>query len=239
MLRRYALREGMQERQLNSLTLWVLVTGFMGAHLFDVVMYQQQRLADEGVLLVLSLWDGISSFGGFIGGAIGLGIAAHGHGFAFGTAADATGVGLLPGFTIGRVGCTLVHDHLGRATTSALGIDYPREALNSRGLLAELHTDAAVIRAHNLAMYELAYLIPFCAVIMWLAFSRRPRPAGLLAALIGVGYAPVRFALDGLRLGTSDPRHLGLTFAQWGSAAALLGAGTVALVLWRRAPVAR
>jgi hypothetical protein len=42
-------------------------------------------------------------------------------------------------------------------------------------------------------------------------------PAGFVAVLTGILYAPVRFFLDFLRPETSDPRYVGLTFAQWAS----------------------
>jgi phosphatidylglycerol:prolipoprotein diacylglycerol transferase len=128
---------------------------------------------------------------------------------------DATAVGLLPAFTIGRIGCTLVHDHIGRATDFALGVDYTAEFLRNHGIAG------GAARMHNLGMYELMYLIPVNALILWMAFGRKkPHAAGLLAVLTAGLYAPVRFVLDYYRLADSDPRYGGFTFAQWGSIAA-------------------
>jgi hypothetical protein len=42
-------------------------------------------------------------------------------------------------------------------------------------------------------------------------------PAGFVTVLTGVLYAPVRFFLDFLRPEDTDPRYVGLTFAQWSS----------------------
>lgn len=232
-LRRYGYRHGVDDDDIRSLTLWVIVTGFVGAHVLDILVYEQDRLAKEGPILLLKMWDGISSYGGFVGGALGYFFWVWWKRMTPGLIADVTGVGLLPAFSIGRIGCTVVHDHVGRATTSPLGVDYPRSELYSRGFLEEFTSTDAVIRAHNLAMYELAYLIPVNIFVLWLAFSRskpgRQLPAGMIAAVIGLLYAPVRFMLEFWRLNTSDPRYAGFTFAQWASIAAFLGA---AYVLW-------
>ena len=48
------------------------------------------------------------------------------------------------------------------------------------------------------------------------------------AACVG---RPVRFMLEFWRLNTSDPRYVGLTFAQWASIAAFVGAAYVAWLL--------
>jgi phosphatidylglycerol:prolipoprotein diacylglycerol transferase len=243
--RRYSLRYGVDDDDLRKLTGWVVVTGFIGAHVFDVLAYQSEELSDHPLLLV-QLWKGISSYGGFIGGSLGFAFYVWHRRFRPGLMADVIMVGLLPGFTIGRIGCSIVHDHIGRATDFFLGFDYPQQALWDRfcperidkagnvlsglshphcaldqvtgGGLPDLgpHADA-ITRAHNLGFYELIYLIPVCAVVLSLAFSKKRLPAGLLAVLVGVFYAPVRFFFEFLRLNQSDPRYAGLTFAQWAS----------------------
>src|SRR5690606_31350558 len=63
------------------------------------------------------------------------------------------------------------------------------------------------------------------------AFRPKKRPnAGMITALTGMFYAPVRFLLDFLRFNPEhDPRYFGLTFAQWVSILAFGAA--VALVI--------
>ena len=243
-MRRYALRHGVEEDDLRGLTGWVVVTGFLGAHVFDIVAYERDRwLGAPGIkadpLLILKVWDGISSYGGFIGGGLGFMFYLWWKRLTPGMWADATGVGLLLGFSIGRIGCTLVHDHIGRATTSSLGVDYPVNVLERHQLIGEIgrqHAvlDAAgnsVIRAHNMAMYELAYLIPVNALVLYLAFQKKRRlAAGFIGVLIGLSYAPVRFVLEYWRLNESDERYAGMTFAQYSSIVFFLIAGYAA---WR------
>ena len=85
------------------------------------------------------------------------------------------------------------------------------------------------ILAWNLGLIEFLYLIPVNALLLWFAFRPTKRmPAGFVTVLAGVLYAPVRFFLDYLRPESSDPRHLGLTFAQWASLLAFGAAVVVA-----------
>jgi len=228
-MRRYALRHGVDEDDLRGLTAWVVATGFLGAHVFDVLAYERDRwLGAPGIpadpLLILKLWDGISSYGGFLGGGMGYAFYMWWKRLTPGFWADATGTGLLLAFSIGRIGCTLVHDHIGRATHAALGVDYPAGELAKRQVLSEIHAGAPwsagleVIRCHNMAMYELMYLIPVNLVVLSLAFQKKRRlPAGFIAVLIMLLYVPVRFVLEFWRLNESDERYYGLTFAQYSS----------------------
>src|SRR5215470_17890595 len=135
-LRRYAEWHGVSDDHIRSLLTWILITGFIGAHEFDVIAYQWDKIGDGTIVqprwdwfpvalwpsnwpLVIRFWDGISSYGGFIGG--GLGYAA----FVWWRR-------LLPAFSIGRIGCTLVSDHIGAAVDpnawyAFLAMDYPRK----------------------------------------------------------------------------------------------------------------
>ena len=237
-LRRYGFRHNIDDDDIRSMTMWVIVTGFLGAHVLDILMYEQDRLSAEGPILLLKMWDGISSFGGFVGGIAGLLFWIWWKRMTPGLLCDTATIGLLPAFSIGRIGCTVVHDHVGRATSSSLGVDYPRTELIARGVFDELGGNAAVhdgvIRAHNLAMYELAYLIPVNIFVLWLAFQKRKRlPAGMIALATGFLYAPVRFFLEYWRLNTSDPRYAGFTFAQWASLVMFAAAAYAAWWLWK------
>jgi phosphatidylglycerol---prolipoprotein diacylglyceryl transferase len=226
--RRYSLRFGLDDDDLRKLTGWVVVSGFIGAHVFDVLAYQREELSKDPILLI-ELWKGISSYGGFIGGSTGFALFVWMKRLRPGLMADTIMCGLLPGFTIGRIGCSIVHDHIGRTTDFFLGFDYPKIAIQQRfcshdaaGHLIpctppEFPNLGEMTRAHNLGFYELLYLIPVCVLVLGLAFGTKRRPAGFIAVLAGVLYAPVRFFFEFLRLNTSDPRYAGLTFAQWAS----------------------
>lgn len=232
--RKYGDRYRIDDEDLRGMTAWVVVSGFIGAHVFDVLAYQREKMADDP-LLIIKLWEGISSYGGFIGGAIGWWLFTWWKRLTIGLWADLTIIGLMTGFSIGRIGCTVVHDHMGRQTSFWLGTDYPTGEV--RGRVCEVvnkhyacpdwvnSLPEPVARMHNLGMYELLYLIPVNALILWLAFRKKQSNAGTLAVLLGLLYAPVRFFFEFLRFNETDPRYAGLTFAQWMSITAFLAAG--------------
>lgn len=234
LLRRYAEWHGVSDDHIRGLTGWITVTGFLGAHVFDVVAYQWRDFMRDPVL-ILKVWSGISSYGGFIGGAIGFFFYVWWKRLPGKLMADIAIIGLLPAFSIGRIGCTVVSDHIGAvienrdAWYAFFGMEYPHD-LNMDAihyLIAHNpeHTKGATILAWNLGFVELVYLIPVNAVILWLAFrSSKRTPAGFVTVLAGVLYAPVRFFIDYLRPPNSDPRHFDLTFAQWASILAFAGA---------------
>lgn len=225
-LRRYAEWHGVEDEHIRGLTGWITIAGFIGAHLFDVLAYQWKELTKDPILL-FKLWAGISSYGGFIGGAIGFAIYVWWKRLPVRLMADIAIVGLLPAFSIGRIGCTSVSDHVGAAVKdpgawySFLAMEYPRSAATNSNIahLFQQRPDAGDhILAWNLGLVEFVYLVPVNALVLWLAFRPgRRMPAGFVAVLTGILYAPVRFFLDYLRPENSDPRHLGLTFAQWAS----------------------
>jgi phosphatidylglycerol:prolipoprotein diacylglycerol transferase len=238
-LRRYAEWHGVSDEHIRGLLTWVMVAGFLGAHEFDVIAYQWDRIGDATVVqptwhwvpaplwpsnwpLVLRIWDGISSYGGFIGGGIGFAIYVWWKRLPVRLFADVTIVGLLPAFSIGRIACTVVSDHIGAAVDPSswyafIAMDYPRK-LNLSHLAETYPGTTEFIRAWNLGLIEFLYLVPVNAVILYLAFRPSKRsPAGFITVLTGVLYAPVRFFLDFLRPEDTDPRYLDLTFAQWSS----------------------
>jgi phosphatidylglycerol:prolipoprotein diacylglycerol transferase len=256
LLRRYAEWHGVHDDNIRGLLGWITVTGFLGAHWFDVIAYQADKPWFEFKgwrpgewPLFFQLWSGISSYGGFLGGAMGFAFYVWWKRLDARLMADIGIVGLLPAFSIGRIGCTVVSDHIGRSVDpnawySFLAMDYPTSEKLAHSGIAELVHDnpalktAELIPAWNLGFIELLWLIPVNALILWLAFRKKRVPAGFLIVLSGVLYAPVRFFLDFLRPENSDPRYLDLTFAQWASLLAFGAAAYVAYLVKKTGKVA-
>jgi phosphatidylglycerol:prolipoprotein diacylglycerol transferase len=247
LLRRYAEWHGVSDEHIRGITGWITVTGFLGAHWFNALFYEFDRLMKEPILF-LKLWDGISSYGGFVGGAMGFALYVWWKRLPARLFADIAIVGLLPAFSIGRIGCTVVSDHVGGFVDktqwyAALAMNYPRdvaEYTNGKYVAAEIPEQIALhpatdgdryITLWNLGFVELLYLIPVNLFLLWYAFRPKKRPnAGMIAVLSGLLYAPVRFFMDYLRPEGSDPRHLGFTFAQWCS---LIAFGVAVYVAYR------
>jgi phosphatidylglycerol:prolipoprotein diacylglycerol transferase len=249
-LRRYAEWHKVSDDHIRGLTGWITVTGFIGAHLLDVFMYQDKswlqmepvnlRVITLDIPLVLRFWEGISSYGGFVGGALGFFFYVWWKRLPPRLMADIAIVGLLPAFSIGRIGCTVVSDHIGAyvdpsSAFAFLAQNYPRNSNMEvvRELVAAHPGTSDTILAWNLGLIEFLYLVPVNLLILWLAFRRKRSNAGFITVLTGVLYAPVRFFLDYLRPESSDARHFGLTFAQWASLLAFGGAVYVAMRVFK------
>lgn len=213
-MQRRAATAALPGREVARFVNWILVGGFVGAHLFDrLVYFPAQTLADP--VSILRLWEGLSSFGGFIGGTLGALLffwrrAARGTAWEY---ADAFAYAFPFGWVLGRLGCFVAYDHPGRPTGFALG---------------QVYKDGIV--RHNLGLDEAIYTAGIAALFLFL--GTRPRFAGFYLGLFIVLYAPFRFGVDYLRI--IDVRYRGLTPGQYGSLALLLLA--VLILVHRRAP---
>ncbi|MGA8752168.1 prolipoprotein diacylglyceryl transferase family protein, partial [Candidatus Deferrimicrobium sp.] len=63
--------KGLDPELVQDLLSYVVLSGFVVAHLYSVLAYFP-REAMENPLLLLKFWEDISSFGGFAGGLLGL-----------------------------------------------------------------------------------------------------------------------------------------------------------------------
>jgi phosphatidylglycerol:prolipoprotein diacylglycerol transferase len=211
LIRRRAKGWGLDPATAERLTIWILLGGFAGAHLVDrLVYFPADALANPWSLL--RFWEGLSSFGGFLGAIAGAALfVRHEH---LGTQRwpylDLVAYAFPTSWFFGRTGCFVAFDHPGAATSF---------------FLAERYADGVV--RHNLGLDEALYTLPVALFFLWLGRGRARAP-GFFVGLLAVLYAPARFLLDSLRL--VDVRYLGFTPGQYG-AAALIVVG--ALILWR------
>jgi phosphatidylglycerol:prolipoprotein diacylglycerol transferase len=230
-------RKGLDGDVCTGLLAYVIVAGFVLAHLYSVITYFPRQAMEDPVLL-LKVWENISSFGGFAGGLLGLWLY-----FRF-KARDVDAAGrwkyldviayVLPfAWTIGRLACTVAHDHPGMATSFPLGISlkspearaYITTFYRDAGRLTELppYYELAKMAFHDLGWYEFLYTL-LVMVPVFLVADRRPRPPGFFVVAFTLLYVPARFFLDFLRLG--DARYYGL--------AVFLAAGLLAVRNTRR-----
>lgn len=227
--------KGLDPELVQDLLSYVLLSGFVVAHLYSVLAYSP-REAMEDPLLLLKFWEGISSFGGFAGGVLGLGLffrfkARHADAATRLRYLDAIAYVFPFAWAIGRFACTVAHDHPGTVTSFPLGIrlDSPEAQIyiasfyREAGRLAELPPPVVLAKMafHDLGWYEFLYTL--CLMVpAFLALDRKPRPPGFFLIAFLLLYAPVRFSLDFLRIG--DARYLGLTPGQYAGIAVFLAA---------------
>lgn len=142
-------------------------------------------------------------------------------------------IGVWPaGWAIGRLGCALIHDHVGRAVSpgtlgSLIAVGFPRSADDGvHHVFGPLHviSGASDLR-FDLGLLELIVLAP---IAIGFALTWKKNVAMGTYTIVGaLVYGPLRFLLDFLRAEegvTADARHAGLTFAQyWSLAVVALG----------------
>jgi phosphatidylglycerol:prolipoprotein diacylglycerol transferase len=224
-----AARLGLDLGKLRSFTLSLLIAGFLVAHLVEQIFYHPEVVAQRPWTLLLP-WEGISSFGGFVGAVIG------GFGWKFltwergffrlrRTPEKVLGLTelMLQVFPIawifGRLGCTIAHDHPGHLVPHGtfLSVAYPGydgEGKITRYGAIEIIWGSAP--RWDLGLLELLFTLILSAAIL-ASWSRRLK-LGTYTSLVCLSYAPVRFVMDFYRE-SAELRHGGLTFAQWATVA--------------------
>ena len=210
---RHARDRRLDEKKMSDFIFWVLVGGFICAHVLDVVFYYPQKLLKDPLSL-LRIWESLSSFGGFTGAAIGALAWRFHHRASILAYVDTVGSAFPLAWCFGRAGCSLAHDHPGRVSDAWLAVRWP-----------------GVVGRYDLGLIEFSLTIPL-AIYFWWSWRKGPRPVGFYTGIMCAYYAPVRFLLDFFRaeehggLVGGDPRYGGLTPAQWGCF------GLFALGLW-------
>jgi phosphatidylglycerol---prolipoprotein diacylglyceryl transferase len=230
---RRARRLGYDVKALNSFITWMLVVGFIGGHVLDEIFYHWDMVVARPYSL-LFLWEGLSSFGGFTGALIGgilwkyieyRGFDArpvfkiHKPGRPIFVFADLI-LSVFPvAWIFGRSGCSVVHDHPGMRTTenSIFAVLYPLREGEGR---IDKYGPIELIYGSD-PRFDLGLLEMMFTVVLALMFAltwRRKLPVGTYAAVASLAYAPVRFAMDFLRVHEKeggDTRYMDLTPAQW------------------------
>jgi len=211
---------GIDRKTASSLLGWAICLGIVGAHLFDVLAYYPERLRQNPFEL-LRFWGGISSFGGMLGGLLGLYAVMRRKrmsGSDMLRFVDCLIFALPFTLAIGRLGCALQHDHPGVSSAHWLAVQFPDGPRFDLGVL------------------EFFYVSGIAALFAWL--GRRRWPDGFFIGLFFAAYGPVRFVLDSLRV--SEARYFGWTPGQYlAVVAAGIGVWTLFLVLRPRATAVR
>lgn len=238
--------------KLNSFITWMLVSGFINAHMLDQLFYHWPEVVKRP-WSVFMLWEGLSSFGGFIGGLIGVVLWKY---------FEAVPVLRTPFFTFssfkrrpqpmpimpfcdlilsvfpvawvfGRSGCSVVHDHQGIKATAG---SFLAVAFGPADPATTIHLGPIELRHGTQPHFDLGLLEMMFTVIVATVFAltwKRKLTTGSYIAAVALAYAPVRFAMDFLRVrdvDNADPRYGAFTPAQW----AAIGLFVFGLVMVRQ-----
>lgn len=195
----YAKRKDIDEFLARDLMFWVLVTGFVISHWVSVLFYFPEDVAANPLVLIM-IWNGLSSVGGFFGATVGFFWYLRKHKQPYLVYFDMLCYGLLVGFTMGRLGCSLVHDH-------------PGSIVDPSHLLAVGPWPDGQYRL-DLGLLEFMYLVPILLYIH-LAYDWMKALPGRLIGMVAILYGPYRFFLDTMR--EKDKLYLGLTTAHYAS----------------------
>lgn len=195
----YAKRKDIDEFIARDLMFWVLVTGFVISHWVSVLFYFPEDVAANPLVLIM-IWNGLSSVGGFFGATVGFFWYLRKQKQPFLVYFDMLCYGLLVGFTMGRLGCSLVHDH-------------PGSIVDSTHILAVGPWPDGQYRL-DLGLLEFMYLVPIVLYIH-LAFDWMKARPGRLIGTVALLYGPYRFFLDTMR--EKDKLYMGLTTAHYAS----------------------
>ncbi len=219
---RHGRQRGLDVDKMNSFIFWVVGLGFVGGHVLDAIFYTPEKIQADP-LYIVKIWAGLSSFGGFTGaiiGAVAYKLVKKDQVLAY---VDTVCSAFPLAWVFGRSGCATVHDHPGKVSDAWYAVKCVEHAdkLGHGEGAAFLCRNTENLGRYDLGLIECVLTIPL-AVAFALLWWKRPRQYGFFAGWMCILYAPVRFVLDFFRAGESDhvglevdPRHAGLTPAQW------------------------
>jgi phosphatidylglycerol:prolipoprotein diacylglycerol transferase len=178
----------------TNMLLWCMGGGVIGSKIYYALDVSIRTGAPVAELLFAR--EGITWFGGLMGGTLMGFIGTRVHRIPTLVYANAVCIGAAAGQAIGRIGCFLVGDDYGRVTDAPWGVTFPKGA------------PPTFDPVHPTQLYEMAWLFAVAA-LLWRRRNVSPFLFGEYFVLAGLG----RFVVEVLRV---NPRvALGLTEPQW------------------------
>jgi len=206
--------EGLDPDLATTLLIYVMLGGIFGSKLYYAI--------DVSLREEIPFWrlffarDGITWYGGLIGGTLIGAIGCRIHGLSVKVFADCAAVAGAVGQALGRIGCFLVGDDYGRPSSLPWAVAFPQGA------------PPTLATVHPTQLYEVAWLLPVAA-LLWSRRRKSPFLFGEYLAANGLG----RIVIESWRV---NPRvALGLTEPQW-IGLGLIVLGTSGWLYYRRQP---
>jgi phosphatidylglycerol:prolipoprotein diacylglycerol transferase len=175
-------RQGIQVEQMFRFCFWVYLAAMAGAFL-SKLLWDDFPAILANPALIFQQSPGVRSVGGISVGFLAAVAWCRFHKLsALDTMRrlDIIAYAMPVGWMIGRLGCTLAHDHRGLASTSWIAVNFPEGP------------------RYDLGLIEFLFLIGM--VIMNRLLDRRPHHVGFFFGVFGVVYGGFRIWLDTLHL---------------------------------------
>lgn len=177
-----------------NLAFWSFLGGILGSRLLFV--FGDLKYFLRNPLEIFALWHGgMSIFGGILLAILFNLLYIKRKKLNFWQLADLVSPGLALGLAIGRIGCFLIHDHIGKVMQKPYfwGMNYFGE-----------------IR-HEIALYLI--LSNFLLFLVLMILSRYIKKEGVLFLIFLLWYSLARLSIDSLR--DFEIRYYGLMVSQW------------------------
>ncbi len=223
-------RRGFDPAGFQSLAVWILVGGLLGARLFTAPAALLDGAGWEALNPVVGNY---SIMGGFLGGIL-VGVwRMRRQGLPALAYLDMCAFGLGLGTVVGRIGDLAIVEHLGRATSVAWGYEvrpgYDLAPQHNRleCTVAEAGPDGVCGVYHHVALYDMVGAGALL-VVLWMIYRWAPLRYGQMFSLWVVWYGVQRFLLDAFRFGMGDATVGSFTWNQ----VSALGGAVLGVVLW-------
>ncbi|NNL66792.1 MAG: prolipoprotein diacylglyceryl transferase, partial [Myxococcales bacterium] len=153
------MREEGIEADPSTLLMYVMIGGIVGSKLYFAIDVSIRKDLDFWPLLLSR--DGITFYGGLIGGVLMAWLGCTIHGVSLKVFTDCMAVVMLWGQALGRIGCFLVGDDYGAVTDVPWGMAFPQGA------------PPTTETVHPTMLYEMVWLF-IGAAVLWRRRFRSP-----------------------------------------------------------------
>ncbi len=236
-----AKRLGLDYKAMYNAFLLIAVGIVVGGHIGYGLFYKPQEYFENPIKFIY-LWEGMSSFGGFIFCLIIMIYFFRKKKLTLWPYFDCVSIGFTLGWFFARLGCTINHEHPGTPSNFFLArycrpvdgwtielplwmVDTPKDFRwshcieNGKATVNSIAEKVStgyegVLAVHDTGFYEALYAIILFGIFLWL--DRKPRFHGFYGITLVSTYTPIRFFMDFIRPLEGNVRYVGLTPAQWG-----------------------
>lgn len=181
---REAKRKGVPQDEIQSMGMWVILAGVIGARLLHVIDKLDYYVANPGAVLAIQ-GGGLAILGAILGGALAAVVYVRRRGLRLGQVADAIAPGLILGQAIGRIGCTINGDAVGAPTGLPWGFVY----VNPNAMAPSLGQ-----AYHPTQVYEMVWDLLIFGLLWWA--RTRVKVDGLLFLLYLSLYSAGKFTIS-------------------------------------------